>query len=75
MLTKLNDTQVLELVTRYANGTSISALAKKFEISRKTVGRYISNNADLIHKCTEKKEESITQWLESHKNDLTGIKD
>jgi predicted DNA-binding protein YlxM (UPF0122 family) len=71
--TKLNDTQVLELVTRYANGTSISALAKDYNISRPTVTRYIDKNADLLQKITEKKEESITQWLESNKGKLTGI--
>ena len=52
---KVNDTQVLELVTRYANGTSISTLAKDYRVSRKTVGRYINNNADLLQKCTDKK--------------------
>lgn len=72
---KLNDTQVLELVTRYANGTSISALAKDYDIARPTVTRYIENNADLLQKCADKKEETITQWLESHKGDLTSILD
>lgn len=52
---KLNDTQVLEKATKHANGTSISTLAKDFRVSRKTVGRYINNNADLLQKCTGKK--------------------
>lgn len=70
---KLNDTQVLELVTKYANGTSISALARDYNISRKTVGRYISNNADLIQKCTDKKEETVTGWLQAHTSQIQGI--
>ena len=59
MPTKLNDTQVLELVTRYANGTSISALAKDYNIARPTVTRYIDKNADLLQKITEKKEKIL----------------
>lgn len=73
MPTKLNDTQVLELVTRYANGTSISALAKDYDVSRPTVTRYIENNSDLLQRVADKKEESITQWLESNKGKLTDI--
>ena len=73
MPTKLNDTQVLELVTKHANGTSISALARDYNISRKTAGRYISNNADLIQKCTDKKEKTVTEWLQAHTSQIQGI--
>ena len=73
MPTKLNDTQVLELVTSYANGTSISALAKDYGISRPTVTKYIEKNAETLQKVADKKEESITQWLESNKGKLTDI--
>ena len=75
MPTKLNDTQLLEIVTKYANGTSISALAKDYEVSRPTITKYIEKNAELLQKITDKKEESIAQWLETHKSDLTGILD
>ena len=75
MPTKLNDTQVLELVTKHATGTSISALARDYEISRNTVKRYLDNRADFEQNLTTIKNESITQWLESHKGDLTSILD
>lgn len=73
MPTKLNNTQVLEIVTKHANGTSISALAREYEVARTTITRYIEQNADLLQKCADKKEESITQWLESNKGKLTDI--
>ena len=37
---KLNDTQVLEIVTKHANGTSISALAREYKLLRNTVKSY-----------------------------------
>ena len=43
---KLNDKQVSELVIEHANGTSISALAKKYGIARNTVKAYISSNCN-----------------------------
>ena len=57
---KLNDTQVLEIVTKHANGTSISALAREYGIARTTITRYIEQNADLLQKCAKKKEETVT---------------
>lgn len=71
--TKLNDTQVLELVTKHANGTSISALAKEYSIEWRTVKRYIENNREITEKIHTTKNESITQWLESNKGKLTDI--
>lgn len=75
MPTKLNDTQVLELVTKHANGTSISALAKEYGISRNTAKVYIAENKGVEQNLTTIKNETITQWLESHKGDLTSILD
>ncbi len=75
MPTKLNDKQVLELVTSHANGTSISALARQYKISRNTVKSYLDNRADFEQNLTTIKNETITQWLESHKGDLTSILD
>ena len=70
---KLNDTQVLEIVTKHANGTSISALARQYKISRNTVKSYLNSKSDFEQKLTDIKNETITQWLESHKGDLTSI--
>lgn len=73
MPTKLNDTQVLELVTKHANGTSISALAKEYGISRNTAKVYIAENKGVEQNLTTIKNETITQWLESNKGKLTDI--
>ena len=73
MPTKLNDTQVLELVTKHANGTSISALAKEYGISRNTAKVYIAENKGDEQNLTTIKNETITQWLESNKGKLTDI--
>ena len=70
---KLNDTQVLEIVTKHANGTSISALAREYGIARTTITRYIEQNADLIQKCADKKEETVTEWLKAHTSQIQGI--
>ena len=73
MPTKLNDTQIAELVMKHANGTSISALAKEYKIGRDTAKRYIVNNAEIQQEYNTIKNESITQWLESNKGKLTDI--
>ena len=72
---KLNDTQVLEIVTKHANGTSISALAKEYKIDWNTCKKYITDSRDIHENIKTIKNETITQWLESHKGDLTSILD
>ena len=72
---KLNDTQVLEIVTKHANGTSISALAKEYKIDWNTCKKYITDSRDIHENIKAIKNETITQWLESHKGDLTSILD
>ena len=70
---KLNDTQVLEIVTKHANGTSISALAKEYKIDWNTCKKYITDSRDIHENIKTIKNETITQWLESNKSKLTGI--
>jgi hypothetical protein len=72
---KLNDTQIAELVFKHTNGTSISALAKEYGIGWETAKNYIVNNREIQEKSETIKNETITQWLESHKGDLTSILD
>lgn len=55
---KLNDKQVSELVIEHANGTSISALAKKYGIARNTVKAYISSNCNYGNFAIKK-----AQWV------------
>ncbi len=70
---KLNDKQVLELVAEYANGTSISALARKYKIDWTTCKRYIENTRDLQEKCKAIKKETITEWLKAKSSEIQGI--
>lgn len=72
---KLNDTQIAELVMKHANGTSISALSKEYEIGRDTVRRYITNNAEIHQKCATIKNETITEWIKNNSSDLAGLLD
>lgn len=70
---KLNDKQVSELVIEHANGTSISALAKKYGIDRSTARRYIDNAAELRQKYNAIKNETVTEWLDSQREAITGL--
>ena len=72
---KLNDTQIAELVMKHSNGTSMSALAKEYEIGRNTVKRYLSNEAELEQKCNAIKNETITEWIKNNSSDLAGLLD
>ena len=67
---KLNDKQVLELVIEHANGTSISALAKKYGIDRSTAKRYIDNSAELRQKYNAIKNEAVTEWLDGKREEI-----
>lgn len=70
---KLNDKQVSELVIEHANGTSISALAKKYGIDRSTVKRYIDNTAELQQKYNTIKNETVTEWLDGQREEIKGL--
>lgn len=70
---KLNDKQVSELVIEHANGTSISALAKKYGIARNTVKAYISSKADFEQKLTTIKNETVTEWLDGQREKIKGL--
>ena len=70
---KLNDKQVSELVIEHANGTSISALAKKYGIDRSTARRYIDNAAELRQKYNAIKNETVTEWLDSQREEIKGL--
>ena len=70
MSKKLNDKQVSELVIEHANGTSISALAKKYGIDRSTAKRYIDNSAELRQKYNAIKNEAVTEWLDGKREEI-----
>ena len=72
---KLNDTQVVELVTKHTNGTSISALAKEYKIDWTTCKRYINNARDLQEQCKAIKNETVTEWIKANSSRIQGILD
>lgn len=72
---KLTDTQIAELVMKHANGTSISALAREYEIGRNTAKRYLDSEAELEQKCSTIKNETITEWIKNNSSDLAGLLD
>ena len=72
---KLNDTQIAELIMKHTNGTSISALAREYKLSRTSISRYLEQNADLVQKCAEQKQENVTAWLKAHTTQIQGLLD
>lgn len=72
---KLNDTQIAELIVKHTNGTSISALAKEYGLSRNTVKVYLAENKSVEQELTTIKNETITEWIKSNSNNLTGLLD
>lgn len=72
---KLNDTQVQSLVLEHANGTSISALAKKYKIDWNTAKKYIENSREIQEEFKTIKNETITEWIKNNSSDLAGLLD
>ncbi|MBP3495507.1 MAG: hypothetical protein J6K52_04800 [Clostridia bacterium] len=72
---KLNDTQIAELVFKHTNGTSISALAKEYEIGWETAKRYIDSNGKIREQSETIKNETITEWIKNNSSDLAGLLD
>lgn len=72
---KLNDTQIAELVYKYANGTSITTLAKEYGIDWTTCKRYLNNARELQEECKAIKNETILEWITNNSNELAGLLD
>lgn len=72
---KLNDTQIAELIVKHTNGTSISALAREYGLSRNTVKVYLAENASVEQELTTIKNETITEWLKAHTSQIQGLLD
>lgn len=70
---KLNDTQLAELAIKYANGTSITALAKEYKIDWTTCKRYLEESKDLQEQYKTKKHDTVTEWLEGNKKAIMDI--
>lgn len=75
MPTKLNDTQIAELIMKYTNGTSISALAREYKIDWTTCKRYIENSKDLQEDCKNIKNQTVTEWLKTNSMRIQGLLD
>jgi hypothetical protein len=72
---KLNDTQIAELIMKYTNGTSISALAREYKIDWTTCKRYIENSKDLQEDCKNIKNQTVTEWLKTNSMRIQGLLD
>ena len=73
MSLKLNDTQIAELIMKYTNGTSISALAREYKIDWTTCKRYIENSKDLQEDCKNIKNQTVTEWLKANSMRIQGL--
>ena len=72
---KLTETQITELAIKHANGTSKSALAKEYGISRNTVNVYLAEQSDVEQEFINIKRESVTQWLKDNTGRIQGLLD
>lgn len=75
MPTKLNDTQIAEIVYKHTNGTSISALAKEYKVKWETIKRYIDNSRDIVEKAENIKNQTVTEWLKANSMRIQGLLD
>lgn len=75
MPNKLNDKQILELVTEHANGASITGLARQYGLHRDTVRRYIEQSSDFRRQYDEIKTATVTEWLNSRRGQIQGLLD
>lgn len=72
---KLTETQITELAIKHANGTSKTALAKEYGISRNTVNVYLAEQSDVEQEFNAIKKESVTEWLKANTDRIQGLLD
>lgn len=70
---KLNDTQIAELIMKYTNGTSISALAREYGINWETAKRYINDNREIREQSESIKNQTVTEWLKANSTRIQGL--
>lgn len=77
-MAKLTDKQKKKIVAESVNGSSMTALAKKYGVSTATIHRVVHGDEKLKEKVEQKKAEntvSILAFMDSKKNDVCGLID
>jgi DNA-binding MurR/RpiR family transcriptional regulator len=75
---KLTDKQRKKIIAESVNGSSIRALAAKYQVSTTTIQRVLKSDAELTQKVAQKKAEntaSVLAFMDSKKNDVCGLID
>lgn len=77
-MAKLTDKQKKKIVAESVNGSSMTALAKKYGVSTATIHRVVHGDEKLKEKVEQKKAEntvSILAFMDSKKNDVCALID
>lgn len=77
-MAKLTDKQRKKIIAESVNGSSIRALAAKYNVSTTTIQRVLKSDTELMQKVAQKKAEntvSILAFMDSKKNDVCGLID
>lgn len=77
-MAKLTDKQRKKIIAESVNGSSIRALAAKYNVSTTTIQRVLKSDTELTQKVAQKKAEntvSILAFMDSKKNDVCGLID
>lgn len=77
-MAKLTDKQRKKIIAESVNGSSIRALAAKYNVSTTTIQRVLKSDTELTQKVAQKKAEntvSILAFMNSKKNDVCGLID
>lgn len=77
-MAKLTDRQRKKIIAERAEGLSIRALAKKYNVSASTISRTLENDPKTVQKVTQKKEENtvaVLAYMDGKKKDVCEILD
>lgn len=77
-MAKLTDKQRKKIIAESVSGSSIRALAAKYQVSTTTIQRVLKSDAELTQKVAQKKAEntaSVLAFMDSKKNDVCGLID
>lgn len=77
-MAKLTDKQRKKIIAESVNGSSIRALAAKYQVSTTTIQRVLKSDAEFTQKVVQKKAEntaSVLAFMDSKKNDVCGLID
>lgn len=77
-MAKLTNKQRKKIIAESVNGSSIRALAAKYQVSTTTIQRVLKSDAELTQKVAQKKAEntaSVLAFMDSKKNDVCGLID